>query len=79
MKMVRYNILCMAILGPKNGSGRSILDKVANHTVLGNIGLVGQIRLPGNIVRRYDPRFKLSIINKGSTVNPNLHASDRAL
>ena len=53
-----------------------LLGKVANHAVFGNIGPVGQIHLPGNILRRHDSGFKLGIVNKCSTVYANLHAAD---
>jgi hypothetical protein len=56
-----------------------LLPKVANHAVLCNIGPVGQIHLPGNIMRHRDSGFKLSIVNKRSAVNPYLHAADRML
>ena len=56
-----------------------MLGKVANHAVFGNISSVGQIYLPGNIVRHDDTGFKLRVVNKRSAVYPNLHAADRML
>ena len=55
------------------------LRKVANHAVLCDITPMGQIHLPGDIIRHHDSGFKLTISDEGPAVHADLHSIHRLL